>query len=142
MSVTARLEAPAGVLSPRERLEALCDPGSLEVLRSRVVSPRLGARAVAGDGVLNPAVSFLVRGNGARAWYGWPTDPELERLRLAWFGQPTLAGQKQVADAIQRDILQQAPYLPLGQILQPTVYRKDLAGILPGFAKFWSVRKA
>jgi acetyl-CoA carboxylase carboxyltransferase component len=39
-------------LSPLERLEALCDPGSVQVLRSRVVSPRLGARAIAGDGVV------------------------------------------------------------------------------------------
>jgi acetyl-CoA carboxylase carboxyltransferase component len=50
MSATA-LHEPVH-LSPLERLEALCDPGSLQVLRSRVVSPRLGARAVAGDGVV------------------------------------------------------------------------------------------
>ncbi len=39
-------------LDPLERLEALCDPGSVQVLRSRVLSPRLGARAVDGDGVV------------------------------------------------------------------------------------------
>ncbi|MBV9801995.1 MAG: methylmalonyl-CoA carboxyltransferase [Solirubrobacterales bacterium] len=39
-------------LNPLERLEALCDPGSLRPLRSRVMSPRLGVRAIAGDGVL------------------------------------------------------------------------------------------
>ncbi len=45
--------APLGhLLAPLERLEALCDPGSVQVLRSRVVSPRLGARAIAGDGVV------------------------------------------------------------------------------------------
>ena len=43
---------PARRLHPLERLEALCDPGSVRALRSRVVQPRLGARAVAGDGVL------------------------------------------------------------------------------------------
>src|SRR5947199_7463172 len=37
---------------PLERLEALCDPGSVQVLRSGVVSPRLGARAIPGDGVV------------------------------------------------------------------------------------------
>ncbi|HTT27351.1 MAG TPA: acyl-CoA carboxylase subunit beta [Solirubrobacteraceae bacterium] len=41
-----------GRLDPLERLEALCDPGSVQPLRSRVVQPRLGHRAVAGDGVL------------------------------------------------------------------------------------------
>jgi acetyl-CoA carboxylase carboxyltransferase component len=38
--------------SPLERIEALCDPGSVQVLRSRVISARLGDRAVAGDGVV------------------------------------------------------------------------------------------
>jgi acetyl-CoA carboxylase carboxyltransferase component len=39
-------------LDPLQRLEALCDPGSLRVLRSRVRSARLGDRAAAGDGVV------------------------------------------------------------------------------------------
>jgi methylmalonyl-CoA decarboxylase subunit alpha len=39
-------------LDPLQRLEALCDPGSLHVLRSSVRSSRLGERAVAGDGVV------------------------------------------------------------------------------------------
>jgi acetyl-CoA carboxylase carboxyltransferase component len=51
MTATARLEARAR-LDPLERLEALCDPGSLNVLRSRVLSSRLGERAIPGDGVV------------------------------------------------------------------------------------------
>jgi acetyl-CoA carboxylase carboxyltransferase component len=39
-------------VTPREKLEALCDPGTVQVLRSRVSSPKLGARAVDGDGVI------------------------------------------------------------------------------------------
>src|SRR5579862_4016906 len=51
VSLTAP-ETPRERLTPLERLEALCDPGSIEVLRSRVVSGRLGSRAIAGDGVV------------------------------------------------------------------------------------------
>ena len=51
MSATATREQVRR-LDPLERLEALCDPGSLQPLRSRVISPRLGARAIPGDGVL------------------------------------------------------------------------------------------
>ena len=43
---------------------------------------------------------------------------------------------------MQRQIISDAPYVPLGQILQPTGYRRNVAGILDGFAKFWSVTKA
>ncbi len=51
MTATA-VRQPAPRLHPMERLEALCDPGTVQVLRSRVVSPRMGERAVPGDGVL------------------------------------------------------------------------------------------
>ncbi|HET7048989.1 MAG TPA: carboxyl transferase domain-containing protein [Solirubrobacteraceae bacterium] len=43
---------PAARLSPLERLEMLCDPGSVQVMRSRVTSTRLGDRAIDGDGVV------------------------------------------------------------------------------------------
>jgi acetyl-CoA carboxylase carboxyltransferase component len=43
---------PAARLSPLERLEVLCDPGSVQVMRSRVTSTRLGDRAIDGDGVV------------------------------------------------------------------------------------------
>ena len=98
--------------------------------------------AVGGIDLLNPAVSFLARGNGRDAWYGWPDDPAVERLRLAWFEAADLATQQTTAAAIQAQILREAPYLPLGQILQPTAYRAGLTDMRPGFAKFWSVRKA
>lgn len=60
--VTPRAAAPGGadrpasgageMLSPLERLEALCDPGSLRLIRTAVVSTALAARATPGDGVL------------------------------------------------------------------------------------------
>src|SRR3954451_24968927 len=43
------------VLGPLERLEALCDPGSLHVIRSEVTSRRLGTKARPGDGVVGAA---------------------------------------------------------------------------------------
>ena len=50
--MSATIEAPpvagATALSPRERLEALCDPGSFRPLRSEVRSGRAGDRAMAG----------------------------------------------------------------------------------------------
>ena len=95
--------------------------------------------AVAGIDVLNPAVSFLARGNGKDAWYGWPDDPALERLRFAWLAASDPAAQKDLCVAIQREILATAPYAPLGQIKQPTAYRNTVTGVLPGFAKFWNV---
>ena len=50
MSANAMPAVRAPRLSPRERLEVLCDPGSIRVLRSRVSQSRLGERAADGDG--------------------------------------------------------------------------------------------
>jgi acetyl-CoA carboxylase carboxyltransferase component len=52
MGAIAEVRAPARRLTPLERLEALCDPGSVQVLRSQVTSERLGGRAQPGDGVV------------------------------------------------------------------------------------------
>ena len=43
---------PEERLTPLERLEVLCDPGSLQLIRSGVVSSRMGDRERAGDGVV------------------------------------------------------------------------------------------
>ena len=42
-------------LTPVERLEALCDSGSLDVIRSEVISGSMGLKARAGDGVVGGA---------------------------------------------------------------------------------------
>ena len=46
-------------LSPIERLEALCDDGSLTLMRSDVRSRRMGEKARAGDGVIAGAVEAV-----------------------------------------------------------------------------------
>jgi acetyl-CoA carboxylase carboxyltransferase component len=45
-------QRPEEPLSPLERLQALCDRGSLQVIRSRVTSRHMGPRTRAGDGVV------------------------------------------------------------------------------------------
>ena len=48
----ALVERPDEKLTPLERLEVLCDPGSLALRRTGVRSRRLGAKATDGDGVV------------------------------------------------------------------------------------------
>jgi acetyl-CoA carboxylase carboxyltransferase component len=48
----ALVERPDERLSALERLEALCDPGSLNLLRTQVRSRRMGEKAQDGDGIL------------------------------------------------------------------------------------------
>jgi acetyl-CoA carboxylase carboxyltransferase component len=51
----ALVPRPDTVLSPIERLDVLCDPGSLQVIRSEVHSERMGDKAAPGDGVVGGA---------------------------------------------------------------------------------------
>ncbi len=51
----------ASRLSPRERIERLCDAGSIDVIRSAVRSRRIGEGARAGDGVLGASGTIAGR---------------------------------------------------------------------------------
>jgi peptide/nickel transport system substrate-binding protein len=93
--------------------------------------------------VSNPGSSYPLRGSGKKAWFGWPTDERLEALRDAWFDAPDLAAQKAIAAQIQLRAFETVPYIPLGQIFQPTAYRSDISDIVPAaIPLFWGVRRA
>jgi peptide/nickel transport system substrate-binding protein len=96
---------------------------------------------LAGLGAANPGNAQL-RGNGPKAWFGWPTDPALEAARAAWFAAPDLAAQKKAAEQMQRAAFESVPYIPLGQWSQPTAFRSDLTGFVRSSNPlFWGVRR-
>jgi peptide/nickel transport system substrate-binding protein len=84
-----------------------------------------------------------IRGHGANAWAGWPTMPQLEELREAWFEAPDLEAERRIAAEIQRTVWREVPFIPLGQILPPMAYRRSITGVVKaGPAVFWGVRRA
>jgi len=91
---------------------------------------------------MTPAGHLALRGNGDRAFAGWPNSPKLETLRDAWFDAPDLAAQKTICAQIEAQAAQDVPYIPLGQSLDPTAYRRNITGIPRGFCLFWNVDKA
>ncbi|HWX47726.1 MAG TPA: ABC transporter substrate-binding protein [Roseomonas sp.] len=95
-----------------------------------------------GLGAADPA-SVQLKGNGARAWFGWPTAPRLDALREAWFKADSLASQKRIAAEMQAVAFEEVPYIPLGQWSQPTAFRSDLTGFLKsGNPLFWNIRRS
>jgi peptide/nickel transport system substrate-binding protein len=98
--------------------------------------------ALDGVTVSNPGGNFALRGNGQKAWFGWPTDQRLEALRDSWFDAPDLRSQKAIAEQVQIRALEVVPYLPLGQIFQPTAFRSDIEDIVKAmYPLFWGVRR-
>jgi peptide/nickel transport system substrate-binding protein len=95
-----------------------------------------------GPDMANPALNAALRGNGEKAWFGWPTDPKIEDLRNQWFAAPDLEAQKKLAAAIQEEAFQSVPYIPTGQFVIPTAYRKNLEGVIVAPVVFlWNVEK-
>lgn len=95
-----------------------------------------------GPDLANPALSIPLRANGPKAWFGWPTDEKLEALRAQWFEAPDLAAQQKVAAEVQEEAFKDVPYIPTGQFVIPTAYRKNLKGVIVAPVVFlWNVEK-
>src|SRR5258707_11325123 len=95
---------------------------------------------LSGIDLSNPA-GHSFRGNGEKAWFGWPTSPVIEKLRQDWLDAPDLATQQRLCVDIQKQTWIDVPQIPVGQFYQPTAYRADLTGMLSGFAMFWNIRR-
>ena len=89
---------------------------------------------------LDPIGNHLLRGDDVFA--GWYKSAPMEKLINTWADTPDVARQKEVAKDIQRLAFDEVPYYPLGQYSQPTLFRKDLRGMLTGAPVFWNIKPA
>jgi peptide/nickel transport system substrate-binding protein len=121
-----------GTLITRRTSKEPVDKGGWSIFHTWLVGPDL----------LNPAVNFAIRGNGEKAWFGWPTDAKLESLREAFFEAPNPAAAKKAAEAVQARAFEFLPYIPTAQFILPTAYRTNLSGIIVApMAFLWNVEK-
>ncbi|MBI3515968.1 MAG: ABC transporter substrate-binding protein [Proteobacteria bacterium] len=82
------------------------------------------------------------RSGGADAWFGWPDDPKIEKLRDAWLRAPDQAAQKKLAMEVQEEAYKFLPYIPTGQFILPSAYRKNLDGVIIAPVTFlWNIEK-
>ena len=56
-----------------------------------------------GLAIIDPGVDAPLRANGDDAWFGWPDDPIIERLRNSWLAAPAEAERKKIAADLQRE---------------------------------------
>jgi peptide/nickel transport system substrate-binding protein len=92
---------------------------------------------------LNPLAVPAARGNGGKAWFGWPDDARLETLHDQWLDTTDAAKQARLAAAFQQEVLTYAAYVPLGQYFPPTAWRRTVTGQLKGpVPVFWNIQKA
>ena len=95
-----------------------------------------------GTDILNPAVNIMLRGAGASAWFGWPSDPALEELRNRWFDSADVGEQTRLAAEMQREAFRSLPYIPLGAIVPHVAYSRSLTGVFETpVAAYWNIGK-
>ena len=96
-----------------------------------------------GADVFNPIVNNMVGGQGPQGgWFGWPEDPELEAMRLAFARSTSAEEQRQIAEQIQLRVYEQGYYAPIGQYFVFTGWSSELEGVLDGAAPFfWNIRR-
>ncbi len=93
--------------------------------------------------LLNPVANIGVSGGcQEKAWFGWPCDEKLEKLREAFAFETDLEKQKGLAAQVQARAMEVVSYIPIGQYLYPIAYRDSISGIIKSpVAVFWNISK-
>jgi peptide/nickel transport system substrate-binding protein len=124
------------------------DWGSVLARRANRNAPAQGGWNIfhtnwAGPDVAGPVIHLPLRAHGAQAWAGWPTDARLEALRDRFLDSKDAAEQGAIIAEIQATAFDSVPFVPLGQIQQPTAYRRNISGIAKApMPFFWGVSRS
>ena len=92
----------------------------------------------------NPILHTWIGAACDKGLFGWPCDPEIEKLRSAYGFAHTDEEKKKVARDLQARAIEQVVYIPFGQWTQPYAYRADrIDGIVPntGLVVLWNISK-
>ena len=93
--------------------------------------------------VFNPVANIGVSGGcKEKAWFGWPCDERLEKLRDQWAKETDTAKQKSLAIEVQRAAYDVVPYVITGQYFSARAYRKNVTGYIAAPVPFyWNLAK-
>ena len=143
--VTAQLLRQAGInlevqamdwstLTSRRAEKKAPEEGGWHIFHTSWIAPDL----------INPVANIGVSGGGKeKAWFGWPTDPEIEALRQDFARETNPAKQKQLASQVQERAMDSVTYIPIGQYLQYRAIRENVSGFLSApVPYFWNLAKS
>ena len=96
--------------------------------------------SVTGVDLLDPIMHPYLASAGENSTVGWPSDPEMEKLRIQFSGESNPAKQKEIAVQIQKQLLRSTQYIPLGQFYVPIAVRNNVEGIVKAPTPvFWNI---
>jgi peptide/nickel transport system substrate-binding protein len=89
-----------------------------------------------------PISMNLLSASGDMAWYGWPSDPPLEKLRDAFSVATDDYQRHQLATLIQVRAMEAGIFVPLGEIRAHIAARKNINGFVTGpINALWNIVK-
>lgn len=95
-----------------------------------------------GQALALPVYHLFLRANGANAWFGWPDDAEIERLRREWVETGAPAESRRIAEQLNKRAMELMYYIPLGYYWQPSAWRRNVTGVFRAPATvFWNIGK-
>jgi peptide/nickel transport system substrate-binding protein len=97
-----------------------------------------------GIGSGNPVLHTWIGAACDKGLFGWPCDPEIEKLRNAFGMASTEEERRKIASNLQARAMDDVVFLPFGQWDSPLAYRADrIQGIVPntGLPVLWGITK-
>ena len=91
---------------------------------------------------LDPLTYSFIGANCEKAWFGWPCDAEITKLRQAFADETDEARRKEIVEKIQLRAAENPTHAFLGQYITATGMRRNITGAVPSpVPVFWNIEK-
>jgi peptide/nickel transport system substrate-binding protein len=91
----------------------------------------------------DPLSNFPVAANGPNAMNGWPDVPRIEELKAKFARTSDKTELKRIAEELQKLVVDEATFQPVGQYDILSAYSTKLSGVLDApLPLFWNIKKA
>ncbi|MBS0517929.1 MAG: ABC transporter substrate-binding protein [Proteobacteria bacterium] len=90
----------------------------------------------------DPLTYSFIAANCEKAWFGWPCDAEITKLRQAFADETDEAKRKEIVEKIQLRAAEYPTHAFLGQYVGATAMRKNVTGaVVSPVPVFWNIEK-
>jgi len=98
--------------------------------------------APTGADMMEPVGHLALRSNCDKAWFGWPCDETIEKLRAEFAVTVDIEKRKKLAEQIQLRAVETVPYWPIGQISLMRAQSARVDGVLnAAIPVYWNISK-
>jgi len=91
---------------------------------------------------LDPLTYSFIGANCEKAWFGWPCDDQITKLRQGFADETDEAKRKEIVEKIQLRAAENPTHAFLGQYITATGMRRNITGAVPSpVPVFWNIEK-